>query len=133
LRDGEFGSCGSVGAGLRFRCSFQARSTRTAGTHQRREVVLEGDRLSRLSILDRRPREEDVTNEEVSEVIGFLSSHGVLYCSQACASSHGVSAGYEVDQDEYESLVESGSLQPVGLCPSCGAEFPVSWPEREPN
>jgi hypothetical protein len=90
-----------------------------------------GCRASRF--LDRRLREEDVANEDVSEVIGFLSSHGVLYCSQACASSHGVSAGYDVDQDEYESLVESESLPAVGLCPGCGAEFPVSWLEREPN
>ena len=70
---------------------------------------------------------------DVSEAIGFLSSDGVLYCSLACASNHGISVGYDVDQDEYESLIESESLQAVGLCPGCGAEFPVSWPEREPN
>ncbi|HEU5250529.1 MAG TPA: hypothetical protein VFW15_11135 [Thermoanaerobaculia bacterium] len=73
-------------------------------------------------------------NDE-QDVIGFLGSDGVLYCSRACASRLGVSAGYEVDQDEYESLVESESLQGVGvgLCPGCGAEFIVTWPEREPN
>jgi hypothetical protein len=74
-----------------------------------------------------------VGDEDVSEVIGFLSSDGVLYCSQACASAHGISEGYDVDQDDYDSLIESKSLQAVGLCPGCGAEFPVSWPEREPN
>jgi hypothetical protein len=75
-----------------------------------------------------------VSNEEEAfEVIGFLSGDGVLYCSQACASNHGISVGYDVDQDEYESLVESESLKPVGLCPGCGSEFAVSWPEPEPN
>jgi hypothetical protein len=75
-----------------------------------------------------------VSNEEdVSDGIGFLSGDGVLYCSQACASNHGISVGYDVDQDQYESLVESESLQPVGLCPGCGSELAVSWPEREPN
>jgi hypothetical protein len=71
--------------------------------------------------------------EDVSDVIGFLSSDGVLYCSQACASSHGVSAGYDVDQDEYEALVVSESLEAVSLCPGCGSEFTVSWLDREPN
>jgi hypothetical protein len=74
-----------------------------------------------------------VGNEEVSESIGFLGSAGALYCSEECASAHGVSSGYDVDQDEYESLVESESLQAVDLCPGCGAEFPVFWPEVEPN
>jgi len=74
-----------------------------------------------------------VGNENVSDAIGFLSSGGVLYCSEACATSHGVSAGYDVDQDEYESLVEGESLQAVSLCPGCGVEFSVSWLEREPN
>jgi hypothetical protein len=35
----------------------------------------------------------DVSNEEVLESIGFLSSDGVLFCSKACASDHGVSLG----------------------------------------
>ena len=71
--------------------------------------------------------------DDEPDVIGFLGTDGALYCSRTCASSHGVQVGYEVDQDEYESLLESGSLQAVGLCPGCGAEFTVSWPEREPN
>ena len=71
--------------------------------------------------------------ENVSDVMGFLASDGVLYCSRDCALRHGVSAGYEVDQDEYESLTESESLEPVGLCPGCGSEFAVSWANREPN
>ena len=76
-------------------------------------------------------REDNVDDEE--DVIGFLGGDGVLYCSEACASRNGVTVGYEVDQDEYESLVESESLQAVSLCPGCGSEFAVSWPEREPN
>jgi hypothetical protein len=69
------------------------------------------------------------------DVIGFLGSDGVLYCSPACASRLGVAGGYQVDQDEYESLIESESLQGVGvgLCPGCGTEFIVAWPEREPD
>lgn len=71
--------------------------------------------------------------EQRSNGIGFLASDGVLFCSRACALKEGRKAGYEVDQDEYESLVESGSLQAEGLCPACGVEFSVSWPEREPG
>ncbi len=71
--------------------------------------------------------------EQESNGIGFLASDGVLFCSSACALREGRRAGCEVDQDEYESLVESGSLPPRGLCPACGAEFSISWPEHEPN
>lgn len=71
--------------------------------------------------------------DEEADVIGFLGSDGVLYCSEACALSRGSHTGYEVGQDEYESLVEGESLAGGGLCPACGAEFAVSWPEREPN
>lgn len=78
-------------------------------------------------------QEDGVASEGESEVAGFLSSEGVLYCSRACALAHGVSDGYDVDPDDADSLVESRSLRAVGLCPGCGAEFPVSWMEREPN
>jgi hypothetical protein len=74
-----------------------------------------------------------VGNENVSDVMGFLSSDGVLYCSRGCAADHGISLGNDVDQDEYDSLVESESVQAVSLCPGCGSEFAVSWPEREPS
>jgi hypothetical protein len=74
-----------------------------------------------------------VAGEDVTEVIGFLGSDGTLYCTRACASGHGVTVGNEVDQDEYEALVESESVRPLALCPACGMEFPFSWPEREPN
>ena len=71
--------------------------------------------------------------DDREDVIGFLGSDGVLYCSGACALQRGSDAGFEVDQDEFESLVESESLSAGGLCPECGAEFAVSWPDREPN
>jgi len=71
--------------------------------------------------------------EEESNAIGFLASDGVLYCSMACAKQQGRRTGYEVDQDEYESLIDSGRIAPEALCPGCGTEFSVSWPEREPN
>jgi hypothetical protein len=71
--------------------------------------------------------------DEQEGVIGFLGSDGVLYCSKACALRQGSFTGYEVDQDEYDSLVEGESLSAGGLCPDCGAEFAVSWPDREPN
>jgi hypothetical protein len=74
-----------------------------------------------------------VGNESVSDVMGFLTIKGVLYCSPSCASDHGISLGNDVDQDEYESLVESESVRAVSLCPTCESEFAVSWPEREPS
>jgi len=71
--------------------------------------------------------------DDRQDVIGFLGSDGALYCSKDCALRQGSFSGYEVDQDEYESLVESEALSPGALCPGCGAEFAVSWPNREPN
>jgi Prokaryotic metallothionein len=71
--------------------------------------------------------------EEQRETMGFLGTDGVLYCSQACARRHGQSAGCAVDQDEYDGLLGEDSLAVGTLCPGCGAEFPVEWPEREPS
>ena len=71
--------------------------------------------------------------DEQEDVIGFLASDGVLYCSKTCAQRRGRLTGYAVDQDEYESLIESESVSAAGLCPTCGAEFANSWPEEEPN
>jgi hypothetical protein len=71
--------------------------------------------------------------EESLDAIGFLGSDGILYCSRACAVKEGRTVGYEVDQDEYESLVENEAIAEGSLCPGCGAEFAVSWPDREPN
>lgn len=71
--------------------------------------------------------------DEQDDAIGFLATDGVLYCSRTCAVKREQLAGYEVDQDEYESLLGEGSLPPGTVCPGCGAEFAVSWPEREPS
>jgi hypothetical protein len=70
--------------------------------------------------------------DEQSDVIGFLGSNGTLYCSKGCALRHGI-GGDEVDQDDLESLVEDESIEPGILCPVCGSEFPVSWPDSRPN
>jgi hypothetical protein len=71
--------------------------------------------------------------DEQGDTIGFLAADGALYCSQSCALLRGQSAGYEVDEDEYEGLLEGGSLAAGGVCPGCGAEFAVAWPEHQPN
>jgi hypothetical protein len=71
--------------------------------------------------------------EETPDTIGFLGSDGVLYCSRSCALERGRSAGYDVDEDDYDGMVESGALQAASFCPACGAEFSPSWREREPN
>ena len=70
---------------------------------------------------------------EQSEALGFLAENGVLYCSRACARARGHSEGADVDQDEYDSLVDDGKLAAVSVCPGCGAEFAVDWPERGPD
>jgi hypothetical protein len=71
--------------------------------------------------------------EETLDAIGFLGSDGVLYCSRGCALERGRTVGYDVDQDDYDGMVESGALQAASLCPACGAELAASWPDREPN
>jgi hypothetical protein len=64
--------------------------------------------------------------------IGFLGSKGALYCSRGCARQAGEIAARAVDADEYEALIESGELPAEALCPACGGEFAVAWPDREP-
>jgi hypothetical protein len=72
--------------------------------------------------------------DESENVIGFLGENGVLYCSRECSSRGGQTSGSEIDQDEYEALIESESIPAAELCcPACGAEFVVSWPDREPG
>ena len=77
--------------------------------------------------------DEDNAIDEHEDVIGFLGSDGVLYCSRDCALRQGSFSGEEVDPDEFESLLESESISAGALCPGCGAEFVVSWPDAEPN
>jgi hypothetical protein len=64
--------------------------------------------------------------------IGYLGSRGALYCSRGCARQAGESAARPVDPDEYEALIESGEVPAEALCPACGEEFAVAWPDREP-
>jgi hypothetical protein len=71
--------------------------------------------------------------EETLEMIGFLGSDGVLYCSRFCALRKARSGGCDVDQDDYDGMVESGALQAASFCPACGSEFTASWPDREPS
>ncbi len=111
---------------------------RSKGWIGRREASVESERTQSASRfrLFSLAEDRDAKGEEVDEdedVIGFLGSDGVLYCSKACALRRGSFTGYAVDQEEYESLVEGESLAAGGLCPTCGAEFAVSWPEGEPN
>lgn len=70
---------------------------------------------------------------ENAETMGFLTTDGVLFCSQACAGARGHGEGMEVDQDDYEALVDDGKQEAVTVCPGCGAPFAVEWPEREPS
>ena len=62
---------------------------------------------------------------------GYLADDGTLYCSAACATRAGQALGRRVDQEEYEAHVEAG-IAGGALCPACGEEFPVLWPERTP-
>lgn len=70
--------------------------------------------------------------EEVGLEIGYLGSNGALYCSRGCARQAGEAAPRAVDADEYAALIESGELPAEALCPACGEEFAVAWPDREP-
>jgi hypothetical protein len=74
-----------------------------------------------------------MVRSNLSGGIGFLGSDGALYRSKDCALRQGSRSGYDVDQDEYESLIESETLSAGGLCPGCGAEFAVSWHDLQPN
>ncbi len=62
--------------------------------------------------------------------IGYLGSDGALYCSEVCARSAGVAEGRFVDEEEYEAMVEAGAAAEATVCPVCGSEFAVDWPER---
>ena len=71
--------------------------------------------------------------EDKADVLGFLRSDGVLHCSSACACQRGKTLAYEIGADDYEGLVESETLAAASVCPKCGSEFAVSWPERGQN
>ena len=63
---------------------------------------------------------------EMERAIGFLTNDGVLYCSRSCADGR---AGQYLDSEDYEALADEGRLRAEILCPACGAEFAVEWPE----
>ena len=123
--DGEF-------EGTAERTGPEARGLELGLTRHSRPTRLSFFRIGSLKIPCLRDRKEEKVEEQL-DVIGFLGSDGVLYCSQACAHRHGQSAGYEVDQDQYNSLLGEDSVGAGTICPGCGAEFPVEWPEREPS
>ncbi len=64
---------------------------------------------------------EDV---ETAQVLGYLGRDNVLYCSPGCAAARGQQDAAPVDQQEYQALLDRGSLQPVVVCPVCGSDYP---------
>lgn len=67
--------------------------------------------------------------ETETDVIGFLTRDGLLYCSEACAARNGRRTGFPIDEREYGSLVDTQTIEPGALCPGCGGEFDFAWPE----
>ena len=67
---------------------------------------------------------------EETGAIGFLADGGVFYCSSACARRAGRADGHAVDQEEFDGLCQSDRLVAGALCPACGGEVAVSWPEH---
>ena len=63
---------------------------------------------------------------EIERTIGYLADNGVLYCSRGCAAGL---TGRFLDSEDYETLADEGRLPAEILCPACGAEFDVEWPE----
>jgi hypothetical protein len=71
-------------------------------------------------------------NTEPALIVGYFGRDEVLYCSRACASSRGQPDAAPVDQAEYQALVERGTaVRGQLVCPVCGSEFPLDWPEDE--
>jgi hypothetical protein len=66
-------------------------------------------------------------NVEPARVLGYLGGNDVLYCSRACAAKAGQPAAALVDQDQYDALVDRGSLAPAAVCPVCGSEYALDW------
>ena len=68
---------------------------------------------------------------EATLPIGYLGRNGTLYCSLVCAASRGEADAAPVDEEEYDVLAESGALAGEVVCPACGSDFTVVWPDRE--
>jgi hypothetical protein len=64
-------------------------------------------------------------NVETAQVLGYLGRDNVLYCSPTCGAEQGQPEVAPVDEDEYQALVDRGSLSLGIVCPGCGADFPL--------
>ncbi len=63
-------------------------------------------------------------NAEPAQVLGFLGTDKVLYCSRDCAAKRGQASARPVDAHEYHALAEAGGVKPAVVCPVCGSEYP---------
>jgi hypothetical protein len=71
-------------------------------------------------------------NTEPAMLVGYRGGDGLLYCSRDCSAARGQADALPVDQDEYQALVEGGTLDRGQLvCPVCGSEFPIGWPDDD--
>lgn len=69
-----------------------------------------------------KPRAE---NLEPAQVLGYLGTDKVLYCSPACAAKRGQANAVPVDHDEYQALADAGAVDSAALvCPVCGSDYP---------
>jgi hypothetical protein len=66
-------------------------------------------------------------NLDPARVLGYLGADNVLYCSPTCAAEAGQKGAAAVDQDEYQALMDGGSVVPSAACPRCGSEYPLDW------
>ncbi|HET9793867.1 MAG TPA: hypothetical protein VFS34_05340 [Thermoanaerobaculia bacterium] len=66
---------------------------------------------------------------EATLPIGYVGKKGTLYCSRVCAASRGEADAIAVDEQEYDVLTESGELSANAVCPACGSDFAVVWPD----
>jgi hypothetical protein len=72
-----------------------------------------------------------ITGEpEVAEALGYLGANGVLYCSVACACEDDQPWAVALDLDEYDAIANEGQLAVEALCPVCGGDYVVAWPEE---
>jgi hypothetical protein len=69
-----------------------------------------------------RPRADSL---EPAQVLGYLGTDNVLYCSRECAAGRGQSGAVPVDHDEYDALAESGAVARAVVCPVCGSDYPL--------
>ena len=68
-------------------------------------------------------------NTETAHVVGYLGGDNVLYCSPACAAQRGQPDAAAVDDDQYQLLMDRGSVKAGAVCPVCGSDYPIDWPD----